>query len=1190
MKTTSVKKVSSAALAVITAGCLMAPMGAYAIGEEAGVSDAVASASGSNMSNSADSSGAPSADSLQNVSPESAKESTPAVGEGSPSFEEVGSSQVSDAQDENGEKADASKDDIYSFALKNKGTIAPGTYAIVANVGNRKVLDVSGGSSSNGANVQLYASNATEAQRWRVLEDEQGFLTITSVKSGKVLDVASGAKKAGTNVQQWESNGTLAQKWIAVAGVDGDVTLHSALDENLVLDVSGGSGASGANIQVYSANQTVAQRFSFVSSSVESAKGEQVFASGTHTLVSPAGVAADAGEVAHEGSRVRTASPAKSFGQAFSLSYDAATGFYSIASCSGYLFDADHGDVVPGATVSAWGTAVNGATCRMWSIVPAADGAYSIVNAANNQVLSIAADGGLSTMPIGSSAAQSWFISRFDLPMTAEEMDDFAQTKVSSPDIKVGSTYQIASSKRLAAAVDVSGGSSANGAAIQLYESNGTAAQRWVAEDAGDGYVYLKGVGSGKVLDVSGGSISPSTRVQLYAFNGTRAQKWLPMKNDNGTVTFYSALGHGLVLDVSGGSTDNGAAVQTYRGNATAAQQFKLYDANPEVKSAGQTVADGYYQINLSGSQLCLDVSSASTSNGAKAQVWQPNGTLAQCFKVTYGEDGFYSIRPAHSAKAIDLCGGGLIPGTQIQQWACDEGNKNQRWAIVDNGDGSCGIVSVRNGLSFGAAAASSGAMVQSVENGSANAAWTLSSFDASISEGCYSISTSLNGNQVIDVAGGSAANGANVQIYGSNGTLAQKWYVRTADNGSLTLQNVGSGLYLATNAAGNVVQVEGSSTESAQWELCVQMGGLSLVNRESGKALDLSGANTANGSNVQTHEANETSAQAWCFENCELVGEGFYEIAPIANTGLRLDVDNASLDRGKNVKVWDSNGSLAQRWWVCSAGGGWYTLTACCSAKALDVADASAVSGANVQQWDRNGGNAQKWRFSMGEKGLRIESALGTVLDVAGGSSSRGANVDAYASNGTVAQQWRLTTAERLSKIGWQNPSGYPQVSSNSVVLPGYCSGYFTYVTPSRIAIDATREDCVNAFIQRAYEYMGTRYIEPWSSWPGDAVDCSGFVLQCLYATGMDMGIYNPYNHRWLSWQTYNSMNWMNNNTFMPVSVNNIQRGDVVYYRGHIAIYLGGGKIIDSWPGQGVSIQGLYSRGAVIGAARPFV
>ena len=175
-------------------------------------------------------------------------------------------------------------------------------------------------------------------------------------------------------------------------------------------------------------------------------------------------------------------------------------------------------------------------------------------------------------------------------------------------------------------------------------------------------------------------------------------------------------------------------------------------------------------------------------------------------------------------------------------------------------------------------------------------------------------------------------------------------------------------------------------------------------------------------------------------------------------------------------------------------------------------------------------------------------------------------------------------------NKLGWQNTAGYPQVSSLTVMLPSYCTGYFTYVTPSRISIYASRQECVDAFIARAYEYLGTKYIEPWSSYPGDAVDCSGFVLQCLYATGMDLGIYNPYNHRWIASQTYNSMNWYNNNTFMPVSTNSLQRGDLVYYRGHVAIYLGNGQIIDSWPGQGVSVKPIGSRGRVIGAARPYV
>ena len=226
-----------------------------------------------------------------------------------------------------------------------------------------------------------------------------------------------------------------------------------------------------------------------------------------------------------------------------------------------------------------------------------------------------------------------------------------------------------------------------------------------------------------------------------------------------------------------------------------------------------------------------------------------------------------------------------------------------------------------------------------------------------------------------------------------------------------------------------------------------------------------------------------------------------------------------------------------------------------------------------------------------MGERGIKIVSACGNkVLEVSDGATVNGANVQLWSYAGSAAQSWRALSAERPAKIGYQNPANYPQVSSLTVRLPSYCTGEFTYVTPSRIAIDATRDDCVNAFIQRAYEYVGTRYIEPYSTAPGGAVDCSGFVLQCLYATGMDMGIYNPYNHRWLAWQTYNSMNWYNNGTFLPVGVNSMQRGDVVYYRGHIAIYLGDGRMIDSWPHQGVGVHGVYERGNPIGAARPFV
>ncbi|WP_411161113.1 RICIN domain-containing protein [Bifidobacterium pseudocatenulatum] len=91
--------------------------------------------------------------------------------------------------------------------------------------------------------------------------DSNGYVTLASVNSGKVLDVNGGSSSNGTNVQQYDSNGTYAQKWIAIKNSDGSYTFQSALAENAVLDVNGGSSANGANVQLYTSNGTNAQKW-----------------------------------------------------------------------------------------------------------------------------------------------------------------------------------------------------------------------------------------------------------------------------------------------------------------------------------------------------------------------------------------------------------------------------------------------------------------------------------------------------------------------------------------------------------------------------------------------------------------------------------------------------------------------------------------------------------------------------------------------------------------------------------------------------------------------------------------------------------------------------------------------------------------------------------------------------------------
>ena len=146
-------------------------------------------------------------------------------------------------------------------AAKHRQDLPDGTYTFGSKLSTSMKMDVSGASRSNYGNVQIWAGNGTNAQKWKVTHDSNGYVTLTSVNSGKVLDVNGGVSASGTNVQQYDSNGTYAQKWIAVKNSDGSYTFQSALAENKVLDVSGASTSNGANVQLYTANGTNAQKW-----------------------------------------------------------------------------------------------------------------------------------------------------------------------------------------------------------------------------------------------------------------------------------------------------------------------------------------------------------------------------------------------------------------------------------------------------------------------------------------------------------------------------------------------------------------------------------------------------------------------------------------------------------------------------------------------------------------------------------------------------------------------------------------------------------------------------------------------------------------------------------------------------------------------------------------------------------------
>ncbi|TXR95208.1 glycosyl hydrolase [Streptomyces sp. col6] len=113
--------------------------------------------------------------------------------------------------------------------------------------------------------------------------------------------------------------------------------------------------------------------------------------------------------------------------------------------------------------------------------------------------------------------------------------------------------------------VDVAGASSANGAAVQLYDCNGTDAQRWTA--GGDS--TLKALG--KCLDITAAGTANGTKVQLYDCNGSGAQVW---QHRSSGELFNPASGK--CLDATGPSSANGTRLQIWTCYAAANQQWTL--------------------------------------------------------------------------------------------------------------------------------------------------------------------------------------------------------------------------------------------------------------------------------------------------------------------------------------------------------------------------------------------------------------------------------------------------------------------------------------------------------------------------------------------------------------------------------------------------------------------------------------
>ena len=156
---------------------------------------------------------------------------------------------------------------------------------------------------------------------------------------------------------------------------------------------------------------------------------------------------------------------------------------------------------------------------------------------------------------------------------------------------------------------------------------------------------------------------------------------------------------------------------------------------------------------------------------------------------------------------------------------------------------------------------------------------------------------------------------------------------------------------------------------------------------------------------------------------------------------------------------------------------------------------------------------------------------------------------------------------------------------------------GIDSYVQPLQVTNPAAgRQAHIEAMINAAYQYMGKPWWAGCSSAPAWGVDCSGLVMQALYAAGINPTSASSTHHGYPG-NEWNSRDLFADPHFANVGWNDRQRGDLVFYYEpgtrtiwHVAILLDPNTVIESWP-PSVMIQPITNgqRNVIAGIRRVF-
>lgn len=314
---------------------------------------------------------------------------------------------------------------------------------------------------------------------------------------------------------------------------------------------------------------------------------------------------------------------------------------------------------------------------------------------------------------------------------------------------------------------------------------------------------------------------------------------------------------HGNASSSQGCGSTRSTRAQPFSWNADNTPDF----GSPVSTSTGLAVPSGEhgpitanvhgapYTVVNRNSGLCLGTTG--TGDGANAAQQACTGTASQ-WVLDPTADGYYRLVSAASGKALDVTNCGTGDGVNVRQWAWLN-NPCQQWQVTPTTDGWFRLTSRVSGkvLDVANCATGTGGNVQQwtwLDNNCQQ--WRLQP------AGTVAITATQSG-RVVDVANCATGNGTNIRQWDWGNAPCQRWTFSHTDNGYYQLHPAsaaGSCLVVAggSTADGANVEQHACTGTASQWRLePLADGSVRFVARHSGKVLDLTNCGLANGTNL---------------------------------------------------------------------------------------------------------------------------------------------------------------------------------------------------------------------------------------------------------------------------------------------------------------------------------------------------